>query len=309
MIAQKPDPAQDPGEDFPGQQGRRECTHGRIPWDGGRAILYFILSGLTSILVGIVLFAPLGFNGSVIATEVLVFGVLPLLLSRVFATGWRQWLTWPQVTGRFWISSVVAIVAFVVVQSNLLVLFDRIYPIPSAQLELFRRYLTAESPLGLAGMISVAAIVPAVFEEIAFRGLIQSGLKATYGARHAVIWTGLLFAVLHMNPWNLFGLWSLGCLLGYLTERTGSILPAVFLHLINNVLALVLIYAQGAQQWEKRPEFIPWYWTLLAGLVMIVAIRQLHILTQRPVSFQAVESRVEVSSQDIAPPSPPVFPS
>ena len=306
MIEQIPNP--EAAESFPEHQAGGRWTRHRIPWDGGRAILYFILSGMMSILFGVILFVPLGFNGSVIVTEVIVFGAMPLLLSAVFATGLRQWFTWPKIRGGFWVSSVVAVTAFVVTQSNLLVFLDRVYPIPSTQLEFFRRYLMAESPLGLIGMISVAAVVPALFEEFAFRGLIQSGLRASYGAKNAILWTGLLFAVLHMNPWNFIGLWSLGCMLGYLTERTGSILPAMFLHLVNNVLALVLLYAQGAEQWEKRPEFIPWYWTVLAGLVLITAIRRLHILTERPASPGPLCAGSEGSGHEDVPSSTPTLP-
>jgi hypothetical protein len=240
------------------------------------------LAAFSSLLIGVWLLGPLGFYGSVIVTEIVVFGVIPIGLGAIFATDWRQWFTRPPVLRSFWPWAFVAVLSFVVAQSNLLVLFDRIYPIPSSQLEFFRRYFATETPAGLFGVICAAALIPAVFEEIAFRGLIQGGLRLSYGPRHAIIWTGLLFAVSHMNPWNLVSLWSLGCFLGYVTERTHSIWPAIFLHLVNNTFAIVLLFVQGKDQWVGRPEFIPWYWTALAGLVMLLALWRVHGLTENP---------------------------
>jgi membrane protease YdiL (CAAX protease family) len=262
--------------------GADDGSGGRRPaWDGGRAILYFILAALSSLLISVLLLEPLGFHGSVIVSEVLVFGAIPMALSVFFATGWRQWFSKPVVSHSMWPWALVAVLSFVVAQNNLLVLFDRLYPIPTSQLEFFRKYLAAETPVGLLGVLCVAALVPAVFEEVAFRGLIQSGLRLSYGPRHAVVWTGLLFATLHMNPWNFISLWSLGCFLGYITERTGSIRPAIFLHLVNNTFALVLLFLQGREGWDSRPEFIPWYWSLLAGAVMVFALWKVHRLTEK----------------------------
>jgi len=266
----------DPSIGADDEPGRRRPT-----WDGGRAILYFILAAFSSLLISVLFLEPLGFHGSVIVSEVLVFGVIPLVLSAFFATGWRQWFAKPAVPHLLWPWALVAVLSFVVAQNNLLVLFDRLYPIPTSQLEFFRKYLAADSPSGLLGVLCVAALVPAVFEEVAFRGLIQSGLRLSYGPRHAVVWTGFLFATLHMNPWNFISLWSLGCFLGYVTERTHSIRPAIFLHLVNNSFALVLLFLQRREGWDTRPEFIPWYWSVLAGAVMVFALWRVHRLTER----------------------------
>ncbi len=276
----------------------------RPSWDGGRAILYFVLAAFSSLLMTISFIDPLGFNGSVIASEAIAFGLIPILLSRFFRTGWRGWISKPAGPAMMWPWAIVAVLAFVVAQSNLLVLLDRLYPIPTSQLDMFRKYLAPESASGLIGLILVAAVVPGVFEEIAFRGLIQGGLRWSYGPRHAVVWTGLLFALLHMNPWNFISLWSLGCFLGYVTERTRSLYPAVVLHLINNACALSLLYVQGREHWEKRPEFIPWYWTVLGGIVMLAAVWKFHRLTEPAAAGARQVERMQAEAQ--FPGGPPV---
>jgi len=251
----------------------------RRRWDGGRAILFFVLTAFASMLLGVALFVPLGFYGSVVIAEALAFGAIPMAVCALFATGWRQWTAKSRMGSGAWVWAILCVLSFAVAQSNLPVLFDRVYPIPSTQLQMFKEYLTAQTPYEFLRLLAVAALIPALFEEFAFRGVIQAGLRDTYGPRHAVIWTGFLFALLHLNPWNFLGLWSFGCLLGYLVERTGSIRPAILLHMLNNTMALIVFSVQGRDQWDERPEFIPWYWTLLAGAVLIMSIRELHRLT------------------------------
>ena len=245
-------------------------------WDGGRALLFYVLSALSSLLLGLLLLEPFGFYASVAVTEVLAFAVAPFVVGRLFDTGWSRWTAPARAPASFWLWSVTAVVAFAVAESNLPVLFDRLYPIPPTQLDFYRRYLAANSPGELALFLLVAAIIPAICEEITFRGLIQSGLRHSFGPKHAVVWSGFLFAVLHLNPWNFLGLWVFGSLLGYLTERCGSVRPAMLAHTLNNALALIVFAAQSPDQWERPLEFLPWQVTLAAGLILIVSVWRLH---------------------------------
>jgi membrane protease YdiL (CAAX protease family) len=251
-------------------------ARGILPWDGGKAILFFILAGLLSLLTGIILQQTVGFYLSVLAAEFIAFLLLPYVLSFLFNTEWTRWISPPDVPLSFWLWSTVAVIAFAIAQSNIPVLFDRIHPMQKEDLQMFQDYLTAESYWEWLIVFSVAALVPAICEEITFRGVIQTGLRNSFGPRHAVIWGGLLFALLHLNPWSFVGLWCFGCLLGYLTEKTGSVRPAILMHMLNNALALAVIALQGKEQWEKRPEFIPWYYTLISGVVLVYALLRLH---------------------------------
>lgn len=267
-------------------------------WDGGRAILFYIFAALASIFVGIILQDSLGFYVSVLVSELLVFLLIPLGLSRLFDTGWKEWIRQPHLSAFFWIWSVVTVISFAVVQSNLPVLFDRLYPIPRLEFEFLRRYLTADTPLGWLMVFLVGALVPAVCEEVTFRGLIQTGLRRSYGARHAVVWSGFLFALLHLNPWNFLGLWFLGVFLGYLRERTGSIRPAIILHMLNNAFALIVFSLQDEETWMHPPEFISWWYTLVAGAVLIGALIGLHRLGEPPNDATAVPGDVLPTSDD-----------
>jgi membrane protease YdiL (CAAX protease family) len=251
-------------------------------WDGSRALLFFVFSAFASILLGVLLIEPIGFYGSVVIAEIFGFALTPWILSRVFATEWERWLAPARVPAAFWGWAILAVIGFAVVQSNIPVFLDRLFPIPMEQFEMYRRYLSAGTTGEFILFILVAAVVPAFCEEIAFRGVIQTGLRNTFGPKYAVIWTGFLFALLHMNPWNFPGLWAFGCLLGYLTERSGSIRPAILIHLANNTLALAVFALQSPEDWLAPLEFIPWYWTVVAGALLILALLRLHWLPLGP---------------------------
>jgi membrane protease YdiL (CAAX protease family) len=171
------------------------------------------------------------------------------------------------------------VVSFAVVQSNLPVLLDRFWPIPQEQFEFYRQNLAAGSVREFLLLLLVAAIVPGVCEELAFRGLIHTGLRRSFGTNHAIIWGGAMFALLHLNPWNFIGLWSFGALLGYLRERTGSILPSIAAHIVNNSLALAMFAMQRPEDWETPPEFLPWYVVVPAGGLLVYGVIRLHALT------------------------------
>lgn len=248
-------------------------------WDGGHALLFFVLSALASLLAALALVNVIGFYASVIVSEVAVFALIPFLLRPLFDTGWRTWTQRPKVGWEFWLWCGAAVVSFAIVQSNLPVLLDRIWPIPKEQFEFFRKNLAAGSVAQFLMLLGVAAIVPGICEELAFRGLIQTGLRRSFGTNHAIIWGGAMFAVLHLNPWNFVGLWTFGALLGYLRERTGSIYPSIAAHVANNSLALAMFAMQRPEDWENPPEFLPWYAVVPAGCLLVYAVIRLHRLT------------------------------
>ena len=250
-------------------------------WDAGHAMLYFVFAALLSLLVALALIETAGFYVSIIISEVAAFVAIPLLLRPLFDTGWRTWSRRADVGAAFWLWCLAAVVSFAIVQSNLPVLLDRVWPIPQEQFDFYREHLAAASPVEFALLLIVAALIPGVCEEIAFRGLIHTGLRRSFGTNHAIIWGGAMFAVLHLNPWNFIGLWSFGALLGYLRERTGSIYPSVAAHIANNSFALVIFSLQRPEDWDTPPEFLPWYAVVPAGVLLVYSVWRLHNLTSQ----------------------------
>jgi sodium transport system permease protein len=94
--------------------------------------------------------------------------------------------------------------------------------------------------------ILVFALMPAITEEIAFRGYILSGLQRTYKTGTAIVLSALLFGFLHVLLslfQQLFGATLLGLVIGLIAIKSRSLWPGVLFHFINNALGLLTVEA------------------------------------------------------------------
>lgn len=86
-------------------------------------------------------------------------------------------------------------------------------------------------------LLSSCVIAP-VFEELLFRGLILQTLKR-YGNVFAILVTSLLFALLHGNLPQAVPVFALSIVISYVVLKTGSILPGIAMHFLNNAFAVI----------------------------------------------------------------------
>lgn len=84
------------------------------------------------------------------------------------------------------------------------------------------------------------AILPAMLEEILFRKVMLKGAKK-YGTIFAIVFTALMFGIIHMNIPQAVNAILIGSVFAYVTLKTGTILPAMILHGINNGLSSLLM--------------------------------------------------------------------
>lgn len=93
------------------------------------------------------------------------------------------------------------------------------------------------------GWITVDVLVP-IAEEMVFRGAILRTLLNLCGHRWrwgAIVLSALLFGLAHGNMAQLLNATLLGCLLGWLYYRSGSIAPGIVFHMVNNSVAVLLV--------------------------------------------------------------------
>ena len=92
---------------------------------------------------------------------------------------------------------------------------------------------------GFVGVLVAVALLPAIFEELIFRGLLLKGMRS-FGTVGAVLLNGALFSLYHQNPAQTLYQFCCGTAFALMAIRAGSILPTVLSHFINNALILIL---------------------------------------------------------------------
>ncbi|MFZ5973425.1 MAG: CPBP family intramembrane glutamic endopeptidase [Bacteroidota bacterium] len=125
------------------------------------------------------------------------------------------------------------------------------------------QYLTQFDSFGqfVLGFV-VIAILPAIGEELVFRGMLQPELHRATGSIHAAIWiSAALFSALHMQFFGFVPRMLLGALFGYLYYWSGNLLIPVVAHFVNNGFSVLMIYLNKtdiAGVDLENPETAPW---------------------------------------------------
>ena len=107
---------------------------------------------------------------------------------------------------------------------------------------------------GFIGVLLVIGVFAAVLEEIVFRGAVLDGLKNTFSTPVAVLLCGAFFAIFHQNPAQTVYQFCCGTAFALVAVKSGSVLPTILSHFINNTVILIL-YKAGVTQFSA-PVFI-----------------------------------------------------
>jgi membrane protease YdiL (CAAX protease family) len=92
----------------------------------------------------------------------------------------------------------------------------------------------------VAWMLLLVAVLPPIVEELAFRGLIYTGLRKTLGVSESFIISSFAFALLHMSLPALVTHLPLGLYFCFLRHRSDSLWPSMFAHCLHN-LGVILV--------------------------------------------------------------------
>ena len=98
-------------------------------------------------------------------------------------------------------------------------------------------------------LVLVMAVMPAVGEELMFRGFIFGTLKRRWRVLPAMLVTAAIFGIYHMSLSKFFTTALLGFMLVYVVEKTGSIFCSMLMHFCNNLVAVVVMkYSEQASR-------------------------------------------------------------
>ena len=134
--------------------------------------------------------------------------------------------------------------------------------------------------LTVLALLLMSAPVAGIIEEAAFRGYMQGPIERRYGLVVAILITGTMFAVAHLDFTPI--LWpyyvAVAAIYGTVTYLTGSILPAVVLHTGGNLYSNFDLWLHGQAEWQASPGAAALIWTTGADKGFWISIAALLIV-------------------------------
>ncbi|MCO8121158.1 ABC transporter permease subunit [Stieleria sp. TO1_6] len=231
-----------------------------------------------------------------------------LLMAFMLTTSMRQSL---RIRMPHWTTLPLAILLGVALHPSYVMLsklINHVYPVSEQAALAMKPFAQQISAAPWMLVVVLMALVPAICEELTFRGFIFGGLVRQRGKLRAVVVTALMFGISHGVLQQSIAAATMGLVLGWITLRTGSILPCILIHFTNNSLSVSLDRIassdwQGASLFVSQTELGPSYqpfWTLIS--IGVAATCLLYFGTMNPVTDESESERVD-SPQDYLDPS------
>lgn len=223
------------------------------------------------------------------AGQVLGLALPALILARLHSSRVAEYLRFRSVDRRL---LGLALLGIVVLQPGVqwLAQLNQQIPLPEVlrrfeqtQLELIQSVL--ESGLGVYFNLIMLSLIPGLCEETLFRGYAQRQFERASGPALGILFSGFLFGFYHLRLSQVIPLVFLGLYLAYLTWRTGSIWPAVLVHIVHNGIAVIAArYVQSHEAYdlqtlEQAP--MPWYIVVGGFAIFAVVLYVMHYLARR----------------------------
>jgi membrane protease YdiL (CAAX protease family) len=166
---------------------------------------------------------------------------------------------------------------------------EQAIPPPSWFWEMFGKIF--DHDYGFWGAFMKVVIIAPVIEELIFRGVIMHGLIRNYSEKTAVFFSGLLFALFHLNPWQFPATFVLGLILGWLMVRSQNIFLCIAGHAINNLLVLLAI-TYGVQLKDMMlPPPGNGGLLVISFALLLFAVIAIYFITKR--RYETLKLRIE----------------
>lgn len=156
------------------------------------------------------------------------------------------------------------------------------------------KFMKVEHFSGLLFNIFMIAVLPALGEELMFRGVIQRILTNWTKNYHWGIWiAALLFSAMHMQFYGFIPRMALGAMFGYLLVWTGSMWVPILAHFVNNAMGVLGYFlinkgviSKDVEEWGTGSEQLPLVIVSLTavGFLLFVIFRREQAKIKMPVN-------------------------
>ena len=137
---------------------------------------------------------------------------------------------------------------------------------------LTEQFLNVTTFSGLIINLLLMALLPAVAEELTFRGVLMNLFEVKGKRTHLAIWcSAILFSAIHLQFYGFVPRMLMGALFGYMLVWTGSLWIPILMHFTNNAMAVLLYFVAYRAGWNmEQVDAIGTNDTLWLGVVSMV---------------------------------------
>ncbi|NML34719.1 CPBP family intramembrane glutamic endopeptidase [Paraburkholderia antibiotica] len=170
--------------------------------------------------------------------------------------------SWRSTLGLFLLPVLLITPGLLVVENLLQWVTVQWFPLSDARREAGYYFITD----GLSSVFLVCVIAPVV-EELLFRGIFLRSFLRQYSSSRAIVYSALIFGLAHMNVYQFVVAFVVGLLIGWMYERTRSLIPGMLLHAFYNTAVTLTALRCGPDVRAVCGEWgmpFMWYPTALA---------------------------------------------
>ena len=165
---------------------------------------------------------------------------------------------------------------------------------------LTKQFMSVTTISGLLVNLLLMAVLPAVSEEITFRGVLQRLLNfqlSTFNSHLAIWLTAIIFSAIHMQFYGFVPRMLMGALFGYMLVWTDSLWVPMLMHFVNNGMAVLLYFIANRAHWDMdKVDAIGTGNTLWLGIVSIVLTVVGIYMFRRSTTIRSASSRISSGS-------------
>jgi len=134
------------------------------------------------------------------------------------------------------------------------------------------------------------AIAASVLEEVLFRGIILDGFLKNYSPWKAIVWSSVLFGLVHLNPYQFILAVLIGMVMGWLYWKTGSLWLCILVHFVNNSFGFIVGWFMGLniKEMTSTRELMngDHQYFMLLGVAAVASALSIYMLHHKMKNYQ-----------------------
>lgn len=188
--------------------------------------------------------------------SLMVFVLVPIVAGRMFSFNIKSYYIFrkPTTAQILWVivlmSSLIPLInislqlyKLVVFPESMQSLYTWMLQLEQQATDVLQFFFSDTSVLGLVFSLFIIAVIPAIGEELVFRGLLQKILTQWTKNAHIGIWiSAFLFSFIHFQFFGFLPRMLLGAFFGYLFLWSGNLLIPMVAHFVNNAIGVTMYW-------------------------------------------------------------------